>query len=202
MPSQIDEILSEHRSIRAVLDGMNYLVRERRTAGAAVDPKVFGAMLYYLDVFAERVHHPREEAGVFEVVRHRNARMDAILDELDREHESGESAMRSLEQAYLRYLEGGDRELAAFARKVESYVENYLEHMRREEELVLPYARELLAAGESTPSAAAGADIADPLHGAESTDYRKLFARIVNLAPPPIGLGPVPEQPHRRSWLP
>ena len=52
-------LYSEHRSIAAVLAALEALVRERRDRGAKIDPRVFRAALYYLDVFAEREHHPK-----------------------------------------------------------------------------------------------------------------------------------------------
>ena len=68
--------------------------RDRR-----VDPKVFRAILYYLDVFLEREHHHKEEAVLFPRIRQRTRDADAVLDQLACEHESGEEAIRDLEQA-------------------------------------------------------------------------------------------------------
>jgi len=201
MTSQLDTLTGEHRSIRAVLDGMRYLLREKRARFAAVDNRVFGAMLYYLDVFGERVHHPREESILFEALRHRSAAIDEVVEELAREHEGGESAIRAVEQAFVRFLEGGAAEFAGFAGKAERYVEQYLEHMRKEEELLLPYAREVLGAADWAAIEASYAESKDPLSGVDHTDYRALFSRIAELAPPPIGLGPVPSGHDRRLRL-
>src|SRR5262245_52161494 len=44
-------LYSEHRSIEAVLAALEALVRERLDRRANVDPRVFRAALYYLDVF-------------------------------------------------------------------------------------------------------------------------------------------------------
>ena len=87
-------LYSEHRSIAAVLAALEALVRERRDRGAKIDPRVFRAALYYLDVFAEREHHPKEERALFARLRGRTHEADTVLDELGREHEAGERAMR------------------------------------------------------------------------------------------------------------
>lgn len=186
-------LFEEHRSIAAVLDAMKYLVDAKRKRGAKIDPRVFSAMLYYLDVFPERMHHPKEETQLFERLRARTHAADAVLDELGREHADGEQAIRELEQALLRYTEGGEAEFPAFAVKVERFVASYFEHMRKEEDVVLPEARKVFTAQDWAEIEQAFAQNKDPLAGVAANaaaDYRALFSRIVNIAPPPVGMGP------------
>ena len=59
---QADRIIQdEHRSLAAVLHGMLYLVHDIRDRGAKPSFDVFGAMIYYIDAFPERFHHPKED---------------------------------------------------------------------------------------------------------------------------------------------
>jgi hemerythrin-like domain-containing protein len=190
MANFLQALYDEHRSIGAVLHGMQYLVREGRGCDVSIDPRVFRAMLYYLDVFAEREHHPKEEDFLFPALRLHSAEAATILDELAREHAHGENAIRELDQALIRYEEGGEREFLLFAEAVERYMGHYFEHMHKEESLVMPLAEKTLTAKDWTAIENAWADNRDPLTGAATDDYRKLFTRIVNLAPPPIGVGP------------
>jgi branched-chain amino acid transport system ATP-binding protein len=63
--------------------------------------------------------------------------------------------------------------------------------MRVEEDTLIPLAREHLTADDWKEIEAAFAGHSDPLFGAEAeAEYNNLFRRIVNIAPPPIGLGP------------
>ena len=142
----VETLRDEHRSIAAVLQGMLYLVRERREHGRNVDSRIFRAMLYYLDVFPGRTHHPKEEAVLFEALRCRSRAIDSVLDELTGEHETLERGIGQLEQLLLRYVEGGDAEFPAFATHAERYANEYLEHLCKEEDLVLPYALKVLSA--------------------------------------------------------
>src|SRR5262245_24646273 len=183
-------LYSEHRSIAAVLSAIEALVREPRDRGARIDPRVFRAALYYLDVFAEREHHPKEERALFSRLRTRTREADAVLDELGREHEAGERAMRELEQALVRFEEGGDAEFSAFADAVERFVGRCREHMQKEERGIMPLARRVLGADDWAAIEAVFAAHRDPLAGARTDDYDALFQRIVSLAPAPIGLGP------------
>jgi len=183
-------LYSEHRSIAAVLAALEALVRERRDRGAKIAPRVFRAALYYLDVFAEREHHPKEERALFARLRSRTREADAVLDELGREHESGERAIAELGQALVRFEEGGEAEFPAFAAAVERFIGRYREHMRKEERDVMPLARRVFDAADWAAIEAAFAAHRDPLAGAGTDDYDALFQRIVALAPAPIGLGP------------
>jgi hemerythrin-like domain-containing protein len=190
MNHPLEQFYEEHRAISAVLHGMQYLVRQHKERGKTLDPKVMRAMLYYLDVFPEREHHPKEETILFAALRKRTHEADDALDELARQHEGGEAAIRNLEQDLLRYEGGGEAEFPAFAAAVERFVENYWAHMRIEEHQIMPLARKHLTPDDWKEAQAAFARRQDPLSGADELDAGALFSRIVSLAPAPIGLGP------------
>jgi len=188
-PTLLDALWNEHRSIAVVLHAMEYLVREQRNHGTKINPAVFRAMLYYLDVFPERMHHPKEEDYLFAAVRRKTSEADAVLDELRKEHDSGAHTIRDLEQDLLRYEEGGDKEFESFAAAVEAFVAGYRQHMRKEEDGVMPIARRVLNAQDWADINRAWAENRDPLTGVESEkEYEQVLDRIVKLAPPPIGI--------------
>jgi len=182
---------AEHESIAAVLITLRLLVRRLGNRVGAKDAKALRAMLYYLDVFPEREHHLKEELELFARVRARATEDNAILNVLAHEHESGHGAIRGLEQALLRFEEGGACEAAPFARAVERYVDSYLEHMRKEESDVFPLAQRVLTAQDWAEIEVAFARYRDPLGGVtQRTEYEQLLTRIANLVPAPLGFGP------------
>ena len=192
-------IRDEHRSIAAVLNGMLYLVSQIRERGMKPAFDVFGAMIYYIDAFPERFHHPKEDAYLFRALRERCPDAAALLDQLHEEHAAGAQKIRVLEQALTRYQNGGAAEFAAFADAVESYADFHWKHMRAEETEVFPLAEAYLtpADWEAIDAAFSGND--DPIVGADSRyQHEALFRRIVNLAPPPIGVGPAAEAEKRQ----
>jgi hemerythrin-like domain-containing protein len=191
MPIALNIIRDEHRSIAAVLHGMKELVFRIRERGAKIDPRVFRAMLYYLDTFSERKHHPKEDQYLFAPLRRLGAGADALIAELEREHAQGDSALRRVEQCLIRYEEGGEKEFPEFAHEVERFVEGYWDHMSKEEERVFPLAEKLFTRSDWEAIDKAFQANADPLaNDRNERDFRKLFSRIVSLAPPPIGVGP------------
>ena len=193
MARSLSIIRDEHRSFLAVLHGMSYLVQETRVRDIRVDPRVFHAMIYYLDTFSERMHHPKEDRYLFRALRGRSAEADALIDELEAEHGRGEDALRRLTQTLLRYEEGGAREFPAFEREVENFVRNYREHIRKEEDQLFPLAERALTEQDWAKLDTAIGKDRDPLAmGADPRVFDKLFDRIACIAPPPIGLGSPP----------
>ena len=187
----IQIIEDEHRSLAAVLHGLLYLVREIRLRDATPDFELLGAMLHYVDAFPERFHHPKEDAYLFRRLRERDPGSAGLLDRLEAEHREGAYRIGSLKDALARFQREGEREFAGFAQGVADFASFHWEHMRAEETDVLPRARKHLTPADWAEIDAAFADNDDPLLGETArSNYRKLFRRIVNLAPPPLGVGP------------
>jgi len=184
-------IEDDHRALAAVLHGMRYLVRETGERSAPPRFDVLGAMIYYIDAFPERVHHPRESEYLFRLLRVRCPQAALLIDQLEEEHRAGAQHIRALEQGLARYQHGGAGEFPAFAALVESYVTFQYEHMRREEQEVLPLATQHLLPSDWDVIDAAFNGGSVPRFGPETPEnFQKLFSLIVRLAPPPIGVGP------------
>ena len=190
MKTALNVIRDEHRSLAAVLHGLRYLVQEVREGRSKPDFVVLRAMVHYIDTFPEKLHHPKEDRYLFARLRQRTTLANSALDQLEAEHIHGAKLIRDLEQALLRWEMGGQRELAAFAEEVERYADFHWRHMRQEEEVVLPLAERTLMDDDWREIDAAFAGNADPLIARDvEKDFQRLFKRIVNIAPPPIGVG-------------
>jgi len=190
MKSAVDVIHDEHRTLAAVLHGLQYLIEEVRQGRRKPDFKVLRAMLYYIDAFPERLHHPKEDRYLFARLRERTTEGIAVLDQLEAQHIHGAKLIRDLEQGLLRWEMGGEKEFAAFAAEVEAYAEFHWRHMRQEEDVVLPLASRALTEEDWHEMDAAFTSNADPLIGKDlEKDFERLFTRIVTIAPPPIGVG-------------
>ncbi len=185
----LEIIREEHRTLAAVLHGLKFMVQQIRSGQAPADFELFRAMVYYIDAYPERLHHPKEEQFLFRLLRARTSATDALLDDLRREHESGDRAIRDLERKLLAFEHGTSFEV--FCDAADAYVETYFNHMRKEEKQVFAVAQEWLTAADWAEVGAAFADNRDPRSGPDAAEFRALFSRIVNLAPPPIGVGPL-----------
>jgi hemerythrin-like domain-containing protein len=184
-------IRAEHRSLSAVLGGMLFLVRDIGSLGKEPDFRLLSAIVYYLDAFPERFHHPKEDRYLFRILRLRHPDAAPLLDRLEAEHRAGTEKMRTLEQALARYQAVGPAEFSNFRAAVEAYAAFHWNHMRTEETELLPLAEKYLTTTDWQEIDTAFLGHSDPLLGAEAdAKYAALFNRIVNLAPPPIGVGP------------
>jgi hemerythrin-like domain-containing protein len=183
-------IREEHQALSAMLRSMVMMVSQHRRSGAPLDFGVLRAMLFYVDEFPERLHHPKESQLLFPLLRRRCPEIGAVLDRLDRDHGEGERAIRNLEHALLAFEVLGPARAAAFEQALGRYVDDYLSHMALEEAQVLPAAERVLTEADWAVLDRAFAANRDPLTGHTVDDvYRPLFSKIVNTAPAPIGLG-------------
>jgi len=186
-------IKDEHRSLGAVLHGMLYLVHRTRDRGEKPNFDLLGAMVYYIDAFPERFHHPKEDQYLFKLLRIRYPESAEVLDRLKQEHRAGAEKIRVLEQALARYQQGGADEFSHFLAAVEAYAAFHWAHMKTEEKVVLPLAEKHLTVDDWEVIDAAFLGHTDPLLGIEAgAKYDELFRRITWLAPGPIGLGASP----------
>jgi len=90
-------IYDEHRSISAVLSGLKSLAQMAQDARLRPEFKVFRAMIYYIDAFPERMHHPKEDEHLFARLLARRPDARALVDGLQAEHVAGRRLVRDLE---------------------------------------------------------------------------------------------------------
>lgn len=189
MKDAIAVLKSEHRSISAVLHGLKELARMAQDATVRPRFQVLRSMLRYIDEYPERLHHPKEDEHLFARVLQRAPEARALVDQLQAEHREGAQLIRELERALLFFEEGWPVGAREFAQAVEAYAEFHWKHMRKEEQELLPIAERVLTAGDWNAIDRAFAANRDPVANIEHRDYEKLFTRIANLAPAPVGLG-------------
>jgi hypothetical protein len=77
----------------------------------------------------------------------------------------------------------------AFSAAVDRYAQFHWDHMRREERELLPLAETFLEESDWAALDAAFGGNEDPVADLREQDFDRLFQRIVNLAPAPVGLG-------------
>lgn len=186
----LDVIRDEHQALAAMLRSMSLLVAQAQRERHAPDFGVLRAMLFYVDEFPERLHHPKESELLFPRVRQRCPQLAATLDRLDADHARGEAAIRTLEHALLAYEVLGETRRRDFVEAMERYVSGYLAHMAVEENEILPAARANLTDADWAVLDSAFASNRDPLTGHDADEvFRPLFSKIVMTAPAPVGLG-------------
>lgn len=187
----IQIIHDEHAALAAMLRSIGMMVER----GPGNEPESFfdvlRAMLFYIDEFPERLHHPKESELLFPRVARLAPETAEAIDRLENDHVKGESAVRELQHLLLAWELVGESRCVAFEKAAKQYLAFYLEHMRLEETVILPAAQKVLNDADWKELDAAFATNCDPLTGKYPRDpvYDRLFTRIVSRAPAPIGLG-------------
>lgn len=184
-------IRDEHSAVAAMLRSLLQMIE----LGPGDSPMrffdVLRAMLFYIDEFPERLHHPKESNLLFPKLARVAPELMPVIQRLESDHIKGEGKVRELQHLLLGWELLGEARQPAFATAAQEYVRFYLEHMQLEEAQILPAAQARLGEEDWAQLDAAFAQNRDPLAGGTEHDpvYDRLFTRIVMKAPAPIGVG-------------
>ena len=123
----------EHRSLAAVVHGLEFLVREtpRGEGTSAARP---ASCDRWIRQGVPREAAPSEgSAYLFPRLRVRTSEFDGTLAELERQHAEGHRVIDELEGALARYEAGEAGGFGVFAAAVEHFAEAQMQHMRLEQ---------------------------------------------------------------------
>ena len=180
----------EHSALAAILHGLEF-IGAKLERGEHFDLKVLRAMLFYIDSFPDRFHHPKEDGYLFPTIQKRTGAADAVIAKLEDEHHQGMLAIRVVEQRLLHYEEGGAAYATALAESLHGYIESYRRHIRTEEEVLLPIAEQVLQAEDWRELDSVFTGHRDPLLGLDARQgFERIFTHIVSIMPAPLGVGP------------
>ena len=183
-------IRDEHLAISAVLYSLRFLARGMRDSGAgaaSTDVRPLHAMLDYIVEYPDRWHHPKESRYLFCSLRERDPSAAGLIDALEAEHREGEVRIGTLGRA-LAAFERDRGDPAPFTGAVEDYARFQWEHIRKEEDVLMPLAERALTDDDWARIASAFAENDNPLYGIRPKDEAALlYRKILDLAPPPIG---------------
>jgi len=183
-------IRDEHSAVAAVLRSMLQMLDR----GPEDEPErffdVLRAMLFYIDEFPERRHHPKESDLLFPKLARVAPQLMEVIRKLEEDHMAGEHRVRELQHLLLAWELLGESRRPAFEEAARRYVQFYQDHMRTEETQLLPVAQRCLGEADWAQLDAAFQSQGDPLAGGDRDPvYDRLFTRIVMRAPAPIGVG-------------
>jgi len=182
-PSALAIIDGEHRSLEVVLLALRRYVGPLRHHRVKPDCEVFATILSYIETFADRFHHPKEDEFLFRALRERTRDADRVLLDLQHEHAAGPAEFDALKRALLRTRGGGDWEVEAFAFLLERYTASQLDHLHKEDGIVIPLARRFLTPRDWEPIDLAFRANRDPFFGmGASGPLGSLVRRAVAMA--------------------
>ncbi len=183
-------IRDEHSALSAVLHSLLAMAERGPKGDEDRFFHVVRAMLYYIDEFPEKRHHPNESQLLFPLVARRAPEMAPVIERLERDHAHGERAVRELQHKLMSWEFMGETRRQDFCDALKTYIGHYKDHMHTEEAEIFPAAVQHLTADDWSRLGARLRDDLDPLAGgARKPEWDKLLTHIANTAPAPIGLG-------------
>lgn len=182
----LETIKAEHRNIARVLAALRRQVDGLQVTDArtrATD--LIYASLYYMRVFPDRLHHPKEEDYLFHLVEKRSTKARTVISTLQDEHERGEHLLEAIQQALSDFERRADAStLQVLQDKVHGYVDLEFQHMRREEDELMPLAERALRPDDWETIGRAFAANADPVFQTNvELGFDALYRQIVANAP-------------------
>ena len=188
--SALTIIREEHAAVSALLRSLRLLMEQGPGEQRTRFFETVRAMLFYLDEFPEKRHHPNESNLLFPILLRAAPELQPVLQKLEADHAQGEHRVRELQHMLLGWEFLGDSRRAGVVGAVQDYIRQYLQHMQVEETHLLPQAARVLTPAQHAELDAAFDAARDPLaSGPRDAVYEDLFDRIVQHAPAPIGLG-------------
>jgi len=191
MSEAIRIIKAEHSAIWWVLDTLEHVCEEaRRREEEEPDGTLFHLILDFLENYPDRLHHPKEDSYLFRYLRERRPESEPLIAELESQHERGPELAKEVNARLATYIRDFPAGAEAFADAVHRYAEFQRNHIRVEEQKILPLARDSLLEEDWEVIDEAFRRNDNPAFGKSvQTEFLQLQSRIVNYAPAPYGLG-------------
>jgi nucleotide-binding universal stress UspA family protein/hemerythrin-like domain-containing protein len=173
-------IKDEHRSLAAVIHGLQHLGSEIERNVISPRFDLLHAMLFYIEVFPEKLHHPKEDAYLFRKLRSRTRECDDLISELEGQHIAGKAQFTRLREKLEAYQKGTDGASADFSNEISEFAEAHWRHMAAEETLILPAASRHLTESDWKEVANAFLGNKDPRFDKDAGEsFETLFERIL-----------------------
>ena len=181
-------IKEEHRAIAVVIHGLNFYLKEIMQGKLQPDFPLFHAIFQYMQEFPHQLHHPKEEKYLFAKVRARTREADAVLAQLEHDHEMERTGVKTIQDALDKYEKYGASAFDEFQHIVAVYTDRAFKHIHVEEEELFPIALRALSEDDWKAINDAFRNNKDPLIDNETKHhFREMFSNIISMAPSMLG---------------
>jgi len=144
MSRLIHMLKHEHRVIEKGLRALDGLCLNAK-AGGSIPPEALSLMLDFIQNFADRFHHAREEAFLFPALGQLGLEEDSgALLFLKQEHEIEQNLLAELELTVDEYRNGDVSATIRFAETAMQFRDHLLAHMQKEEGFLFRLAEDVL----------------------------------------------------------
>ncbi|MGE5414979.1 MAG: hemerythrin domain-containing protein [Syntrophomonadaceae bacterium] len=140
----IETLMSEHRVIERVIDGLVAFVEGTRRSGAT-DPQELSRFVHFIREFADACHHGKEEGILFAaMVEHGFPRQAGPIAVMLHEHDEGRAFVAVLAEKAAQQEPWSDEDRQTIADAAHGYAELLRAHIHKEDAILYPMAEQRL----------------------------------------------------------
>ena len=135
-------LMIEHRLIERMLSVIKEALAKIE-AKKEVDPVFVDIAVDFIQVYADRTHHGKEEDILFRELKNRPLSTEdrRVMNELIEEHVFGRRTTKALVVANTRYRRGDKTALADITTQLQTLIEFYPRHIEKEDKVFFPSSR-------------------------------------------------------------
>jgi hemerythrin-like domain-containing protein len=135
-------LMIEHRLIEKMLNVIQVTL-ERVQKTKSIDPYLVDTAVDFIRVYADRTHHGKEEDIMFSELRGKRLSGEdrQLMNELIEDHVFSRSTTKALVEANLRYRKGDQAALGEIMNHLNTLVDFYPTHIKKEDDVFFPAAR-------------------------------------------------------------
>ena len=179
MAETIRQLHQEHRNMAKLLDLLEAQLTVYGDGGVA-DFDLIRDIMDYTTSWPERYHHPKENL-IFEKLKGKGGKAEALAVDLAGEHEKGEKLTRGMATVIANVAQGAEIPRDLFERLAREYLDFNRRHMEKEEAQFLPLAEAVLSSEDWAAIEAALSAPEDPLFGPKVEErYRRLLESMLD----------------------
>ncbi len=146
MPGPVEILTHEHRIIERALRALRG-VCQRLERGMSVPADVPAQLVGFIQTFADRCHHGKEEKHLFPVLEEQGVpREGGPIGVMLQEHELGRGFVREMAEAASAYARGETDAASRFVRAAQSYMDLLAQHIYKEDNVLFRIAENVLDA--------------------------------------------------------
>jgi hemerythrin-like domain-containing protein len=148
MTTATNTLRNEHNAILKMLDATEETARQIRE-GKPVAPGILSGLLEFLQIFADRCHHGKEENCLFPLLEKKGLPRDGgPIGVMLHEHDEGRGLIRDMAEAAEAYAVGGKEAGLQWADAALGYAALLRAHIAKENDVLFVMADRLLSGSE------------------------------------------------------
>jgi hemerythrin-like domain-containing protein len=141
-----DELKNEHEAIKLMLRILE-AVSKKLESGGKVDAKHLESMVEFIQVFADKCHHAKEEGLLFPAMERAGIpRERGPIGVMLLEHTEGRDFVKGMKEAAAEYRKGDPQAGVEFAEQAMNYANLLSNHIGKEDNILYPMADARLTA--------------------------------------------------------